>query len=59
MPRTVEGHFALSEPKLLSVTNWVQIDALPQSLPQDTLAGVNSPIFAAAWSGMVGMGMGN
>jgi|TARA_B100001142_G_C13877866_1_gene478720 hypothetical protein len=55
----MKGHFALSEPKLLSVTNRVQIDALPQSLPQDTLAGVNSPIFAAAWSGMVGMGMGN
>jgi hypothetical protein len=55
----VERHFALTEPKLLSVTNRVQIDALPKSLPQDTFAGVNSPIFATPWSGMVGMGMGN
>ena len=59
MAGTVERHFALTEPKLLPITHWVQIDALSQSLTQHAFAGVNSPIFAAAWSGMVCVGMGN
>ena len=59
MTGTVERQFALTEPKLPPIKDWVQIDALPQSLTQHAFAGVNSPIFAAAWSGMVGVGMGD
>ena len=59
MTGTVERHFALTEPKLPPIKDWVQIDALPQSLTQHAFAGVNSPIFAAPWSGMVGVGMGD
>ena len=59
MTGTVERHFALTKPKLLPIANWVQIDALPESLTQHALAGLNSPIFATPWSGMVGVSMGN
>jgi hypothetical protein len=38
MPCTVEGHLALTEPKLVPVTNRVQIDVLAKTLPQDRLA---------------------
>ena len=56
---TVERHPALIQPDRLAIGDRVQRDLLAESLSQNAFAVSNGPIFTAARSGMVGVGMGD
>ena len=55
----VERHPGIADPMHLAVVHRDQVDALPQSLPQDALRLAHGPVGAAARPGVVGMAMGD
>ena len=59
MASAVERHACIANAVFIAIVHAMEIDLLPQPLPQHSSTAADRPILAAARAGMVGVGMGD